>query len=132
MGAAHPLREIEVMPDTRVKPKGALINENATVDDLKAKKERQQVPTNSNASAPAKTETSAVQLPALVAKSTEAEAKSIRPDRIGKRLIAGYFPDDIRKALKHISVDEGLTLQQVMADAFALYLKSKGRDVTRT
>lgn len=40
-------------------------------------------------------------------------------------MIAGYFPIATSKALKHIAVDEGLSLQEVMADAFTLYLKAK-------
>ena len=48
-----------------------------------------------------------------------------RPDRAGKVLIAGYFPVATSKALKHVAVDEGLSLQQVMADAFMQYLKSR-------
>ena len=114
------------MTDTPTKPIGATINDHATIADLKAKKERQQSRTDipTGAAASGVSETTSSYRGRGVALDTP---KHARPDRAGKKLIAGYFSPEIQKALKHVGVDEGLTLQQIMAEAFVLYLTTKGR-----
>lgn len=116
------------MNDKLAKPNGAAINDHATIADLKAKKERQQARTDDASPAAPPFPNPAMQAPEQKHSITEADKpKQARPDRAGKKLIAGYFPPETQKALKHISVDEGLTLQQIMADAFALYLATKSK-----
>ncbi len=109
------------MTDRPSKANPATMIEHATIDDLRAKKERQQQRAND---LPAADKSDAASPPQTVA-SVSARPKTPRPDRVGKKLVAGYFPVETTKALKHISVDQGMTLQQVMAEAFALYLESR-------
>ena len=90
------------------------------VAELKAKKERQRA-----AAAGPPTPRPTVWPSALPAAEVTQPKASARPDRAGKVMIAGYFPIATSKALKHIAVDEGQSLQEVMADAFTMYLKAK-------
>jgi hypothetical protein len=73
-----------------------------TLDDLKAKAERERAARSTTRAA--------------------APPKPTRADRAGMVLIAGYFPPATRKALKHLAIEQDKTLQQVMADAFAAHL----------
>ena len=112
------------MTDKPEKPTTATINEHATLADLKAKKERQQPRADDTALVPVKSAVAEPRQPGK-AELLGSSPKQPRPDRVGKKLVAGYFPIETTKALKHISVDEGMTLQQIMAEAFALYIESK-------
>ena len=125
MGASSGNRESRNVAETPFdKSAPTIVNENATLDDLKAKRERQRASATTSPSSAAPSKVTAPRDPPAPPAAT-GQGKAARPDRVGKVLIAGYFPLETSKALKHIAVDEGLTLQQVMADAFTLYLKSK-------
>lgn len=89
--------------------------------ELKAKRDRQRANAVTINTAP-RIESD---ITAKAAASGAKDAGHTRPDRVGKVMIAGYFPSSMRKQLKHIAIDEGLSLQQVMADAFTMYLKTK-------
>lgn len=42
----------------------------------------------------------------------------VQPSRAGKKPIAGFFPPDVRKQLKLMTVEQDTTLQDLMAEAF--------------
>ena len=95
------------MTDTPTKPHASAINAHATIADLKAKKERQKPYARTDMVETA--EPAAAAAPPRETEENPAPAqkpKVPRPDRAGKKLIAGYFPAETKRALKHISVDE--------------------------
>jgi hypothetical protein len=49
------------------------------------------------------------------------------PSRAGRVQIMGWFPSETRLALKRVALESDKTLEQVMAEAFQLYLsQSRG------
>jgi hypothetical protein len=54
-----------------------------------------------------------------------------RPDRAGKRFIAGYFPEAIYRQLRQLSLDEGKTNQELLTEALALLFKRYGKTIIR-
>jgi hypothetical protein len=50
-----------------------------------------------------------------------------RPDRKGKRFIAGYFPEAIYRQLRQLSLDEGKTNQELLTEALSLLFKRYGK-----
>ncbi len=50
-----------------------------------------------------------------------------RPDRKGKRFIAGYFPEAIYRQLRQLSLDEDKTNQELLTEALSLLFKRYGK-----
>lgn len=50
-----------------------------------------------------------------------------RPSREGQKCIAGYFDEAVSKQLKHIGVDEGKTVQDMLAEALNLFFEAHGK-----
>lgn len=52
---------------------------------------------------------------------------SIAPSRIGAKHIGGYFPPEVSKQLKQISVDEDQPVQKLLAEALDLFFQSRNK-----
>ena len=64
---------------------------------------------------------------ALHATQEKAPERERRPDRKGKRFIAGYFPDAIYRQLRQLSLDEDKTNQELLTEALSLLFKRYGK-----
>lgn len=52
-------------------------------------------------------------------------AKS-RPDRAGKVQITGYYEPSLKRALQHLAIDQGKSLQEVVEEALRTHLRRGG------
>jgi hypothetical protein len=64
---------------------------------------------------------------ALHATQEKAPEREPRPDRKGKRFIAGYFPEAIYRQLRQLSLDEDKTNQELLTEALSLLFKRYGK-----
>jgi hypothetical protein len=60
--------------------------------------------------------------------SIEKSANStLRPSRIGKRIVAGYFDTAVSRQLRHLSADEDRPIQDLLREALNDFFVKKGK-----
>ena len=64
---------------------------------------------------------------ALHALQEKAPEREPRPDRKGKRFIAGYFPEAVYRQLRQLALDEDKTNQELLTEALSLLFKRYGK-----
>lgn len=60
-------------------------------------------------------------------KEIKQATSSMAPCRIGTKHIGGYFPPEVAKQLKRISVDEDKPMQELLAEALDLFFQSRDK-----
>ena len=62
----------------------------------------------------------------IPAPAPQTGATQQQANRVGRKIISGYFSEEMHVSMKVTAAKAGVTMQQAMAEAFDLWLREKG------